>query len=125
MQELVPGWLVEMDRGPNCLFIRLRTPQDQSVDASHLADKIWSLLEQHSTNRLFLELDEVPVLGSPMIGQLLNLRKRIQDRAGLMRICGLSDDNQQILDRTRLGGRFAHYRSREEAVMGFRPSQPK
>ncbi len=114
----------EVDRGPDWLLVKIKHLAD-SADTP-LARNLWSLLEQHFTYRLVLEMDEVDMLDSHLIGQLLALGKRIQDRDGILRLCGLSEHNQQMLDTCRLSNHFLSYRNREEAVLGpGRPHNPR
>jgi len=83
-----------------------------------LADRIWRLLEQHFTYRLVLELDEIRVLTSSLIEQLMELYRRVEKHDGVMRVCGLSPYNRQILHACHLDERLLPYHDREEAVMG-------
>ena len=125
MLELAPGWTMEVERGPDWLFVRVHAPPDSAAEKTNLAEQLWSLLAQHFTYRVILELDDLPILRSFLIGQLVRLHKRIHTRGGLLRLCGLSDDNQRVLRASRLEPPFPHYRSRADAVMGHRPHQPR
>ncbi len=109
----------EVDRGPNCLLVKIKGLED-SADTPPLARNLWSVLEQHLTYRLVLEMDEVDSLDSHLIGQLLALGKRIEDRDGVLRLCGLSERNQQVLETCRLNEHFLAYQDREDAIMGPR-----
>ena len=82
-----------------------------------------ALLQQHFTYRLVLELDEVQVLNSDLIGQLMQLYRRIEEHDGVMRLCGLSPHNRQVLHACHLDDRLLPYEDRQEAVMG-RPHRP-
>ena len=120
------GWNVRVDRGPDWLFVRLSTSPEHNGDYNNLADHLWNLLEQHFIYRLVLELDELVVLPSGLIGQLVLLHKRLHTHNGVLRLCGLSDVQRQALDACRLQNRFPHYNNREEAVWGrHRPTQPR
>ncbi|MDP6443609.1 MAG: hypothetical protein QF805_07425, partial [Pirellulaceae bacterium] len=90
-----------------------------------LADAIWQLLEQEFTYRLVLELDELALLPSCLIGELALLQKRISTAGGLLRICGLSDSNRDALRVSKLDARFSFHSTRDEAVMGYRPNKPR
>ena len=114
-----------VDRGPDWLFVRLQRPDLNAADAPPLAAALWELLERHLTHRLVLEMDEVEYLYSDMVGQLVQLHKRLHNAGGVLRICGLSPANQEVLRSLRLDGRLPNYCDREEAVMGFRPPQPR
>jgi anti-anti-sigma factor len=125
MLQLAPGWSVETARGPDWLFVRLRGPDDGNSEGTNLADSLWSLLQQQLVRRLVVEMDDLPVVRSSTLGQLVVLNKRIHDHGGLMRLCGLSDAGQQAVQVSRLDGCFPSYRNREEAVMGYRPKKPR
>src|SRR5262245_34919438 len=93
---LARGWDLEVERGPDWLFVR---PQcsGSAADAPPLADEVWALLEKSLTHRLVLELDDIDLLTSHLIGQLMWLRKRIHSHDGIMRLCGLSAYNAAVL----------------------------
>jgi len=97
MLQIAPGWQLELERGPDWLFVRIRRPDTEADDSPPLADRIWWLLEEHFTRRLVLELDELDVLCSYLIGQLVLLHKRIAVGGGMLRLCGLSENNRQVL----------------------------
>jgi len=118
MLQIAPGWQLEVERGPDWLFVRIRRPDTEADDSPPLADRIWWLLEEHFTRRLVLELDELDVLCSYLIGQLVLLHKRIAVGGGMLRLCGLSENNRQVLRFVRLENCFPVYPDRHAAVMG-------
>ena len=123
--DLTPGWTLELDRGPDWLFIR-PVPQDDALSAEvDLAEAIWERMEQQFLNRVVVEMDAVPLLRSWLIGQLVLLHKRIVSRGGLVRLAGMSDDNQRVLEMVHLDDRFPQYTDRGSAVMGQRPAKPR
>jgi len=126
MFAIAPGWELEVDRGPDWLLVRVKSTDGDAADAPPLAEAIWSLLRRHFTYRLVLELDEIDLLGSYLIGQLVQLYRSIREHDGVMRLCGLSPYNLQVLQTCRLDDRFLPYHDREEAVMGCsRPRHPR
>lgn len=118
MIEIAPGWELDVDRGPDWLFVKLRNPDQNGTHSPMLAEALWTLLKQHVTDRLVLELDQVAVLYTYLIGQLVLLHKRLSVSGGAMRLCGLSPHNQEVLRFCRLDDRFPAYGTREDAVMG-------
>ena len=124
MVQSYGGCELDVERGPDWLFVR---PHGESLRGheDELAEQIWQLLEQCTTHRLVLELDDVGSFMSSLIGQLVLLHQRICNRGGLMRLCGLSAANRRALDASRLSGYFPQYRDRNEAVMAVRPMQPR
>jgi anti-anti-sigma factor len=125
MLAISPGWELDVERGPDWLIVKIQS-MDTSGENPPLAELIWALMQQHLTHRLVLELDRVKVLNSFLIGQLIQLYRKIFEHEGVMRLCGLSAYNRRVLHTCRLDERFRPYHDRQEAVMGCaRPSQPR
>jgi anti-anti-sigma factor len=126
MSAIAPGWILTVERGPDSLWVHVGRPEPSSCDTPPLADEIWSLMERHLAHRLVLELEEVELLHSYLLGQLVALAKRVRDSGGMLRLSGVSELNQGVLERHGLAGLFAMYPNRPEAVMGaFRPTHPR
>jgi anti-anti-sigma regulatory factor len=125
MLELAEGWQMDVDRGPEWLFFRLKHPDSATGSTPALAENIWSVAEQHFIYRLVIEFDELELLHSYLIGQLVLLHKRVFAQGGVVRLCGLSPQNYQVLETMRLADRFPNYANRSDAVMGYRPKQPR
>ncbi|MDZ7618928.1 MAG: STAS domain-containing protein [Patescibacteria group bacterium] len=125
MLAIAPGWELAVERGPDWLLVRiLKAPEAR--DAPPLADELWEQLCRHFTYRLVLELNQIVLLDSYLIGQLVQLYKRICEHDGVMRVCGLSAYNRRVLHTCNLADHFPEYQDREEAVMGVRrPRQPR
>jgi anti-anti-sigma regulatory factor len=126
MLAIAPGWELEVERGPDWLLVRVISPDGNDLEPPPLAERVWALLRQHFTYRLVLELDQVAVLNSHVIGQLVSLYRLICKHDGVMRLCGLSPYNRWVLHTCHLDDRFLPYRDRREAVMGCHgPRRPK
>jgi anti-anti-sigma factor len=122
----VSTWDLDIDRGPDWVFVRLRPAHDGGTEENTLAAHVWSMLEQSFTYRLVLELESIDLLQSCLIAQLVMLSKRIHSHGGMLRLCGLSAVNQQVLHVCRLEGCLPNYENRGDAVMGaHRPLQPR
>lgn len=120
--DLVPGWTLETERGPDWLFIRPIPPANAMQGGEvELAEAIWDLMDQQFCYRVVLEMDRVPLLRSWLIGQIVLLHKRVTAHHGLMRLSCMSDGNQEVLHMVRLDDRFPQYADRGAAVMGYRP----
>ncbi len=124
MQAIQAGCDLNVDRGPNWLFVKVGSIGDEA-DILCLADQLWSLLDRALTYRLVLEMDEIDILRSLLIGQLVLLQKRIHQHGGMLRISGLSADNWQVIERCSMASRFPAYRDRVEAVMGAPRPKPR
>ena len=126
MLAAAAGYEFQVERGPDWLLVRITKLADDSSDSPPLVETLWSLLEQHFTYRLVLELDEVGVLTSDLIGQLVALYSRIREHDGVLRLCGLSAYNCQVLHTCRLDEQLPAYHDRQEAVMaGGAPVRPR
>jgi anti-anti-sigma regulatory factor len=112
------GCDLDVERGPGWLLVRVRNFDAAESDEPSLAERVWSLLQQHFTYRVVLELDDLQVLNSYLVGQLIQLHRWIEERDGVMRVCGLSPYNRQVLHASHLDDRLLPYGDRQEAVMG-------
>ena len=126
MLATVPGCELDVERGPDWLLVRVANLDTADPDAPPLGERIWRLLQQHFTYRLVLELDQVRLLTSRLIAQLVQLHRRIEEHSGVMRVCGLSPQNCQVLHTCHLDDRLTPYHDRQSAIMGCqRPRQPR
>jgi anti-anti-sigma factor len=120
MKELTNGWSADVDRGPDWLMVRLHAPAHRGGDGAGLADDLWSLLRGHLVRRMVLEMDDIDCMRSSLVGQLVSLQERVNQDGGVLRVCGLSDANRQVLRTCRLDSRFPNYHDRREAIMAPR-----
>jgi anti-anti-sigma factor len=126
MLAIANGWELSVERGPDWLIVTVHRTKSEKDDSPPLADRLWTLLEQHLTHRLVLELHDVPVLTSHFIGQLIDLYRRISEQDGVMRLCGLSAYNRHVLHTCRLDDRLPSYDDLHEAVLGCAdPRKPR
>lgn len=117
MLATAPGYDFEVERGPDCLLVRVRN-LSQADPETPLVEHLWGMLQQHFTYRLVLELDEVNVLDRALIEQLAQLYQRIEKHDGMLRLCGLSPRSRRVLHACRLDDRLQPYEDRLDAVMG-------
>jgi anti-anti-sigma regulatory factor len=120
MKEFTNGWSADVERGPDWLMVRLHSPHTRPSDGAGLAEDLWTLLRGHLVRRMVLELDEIDCLRSSLVGQLVSLQERVNQDGGVLRVCGLSDANCQVLRTCRLDGRFPNYHDRRDAIMAPR-----
>lgn len=125
MLDLAPGWTSEVARGPDWLFVKLHGPDNGAPRNVELADSVWKLMQQHLLRRVVIELDDLELLRSDLLGQLLNLHDRISSSGGLLRLSGVSDAAKQVLRITRVDAKLPVYANRDEAIYGERPAKPR
>ena len=121
MLDLLSGWALNVQRGPDGLFVRLSAVPDQEWQGAPLADAIWALMQQHFAHRLVIECDQVDQVTAELATQLAILQQKVSESGGILRLTGLADANQAILDRFATAQGFPCYADREEAVMAGRP----
>jgi anti-anti-sigma regulatory factor len=115
-----PGWQIRTDVSLEWIFLRV-TCSDLEADGSPpIAETAWSLAEEHGVNRIVVELDASARLTSYLIGQLVLLHKRCYLAGGVVRLCGLSEQQFAVIQLMRLAERLPNYAGREAAVMGYR-----
>ncbi len=125
MPTLAAKQNLEVQRGPDGLWVRIVGPASGTSDSPPLADSLWSLLEQHFVYRLVLDFKDVDVSDDSLMDQLTELHQRIDQHDGMLRLCGLSPKNLEAFNKCALRGQIPCYRDREEAVMGGYPINPR
>jgi hypothetical protein len=117
--HVVDGLEMDVDRGPNWLFVKLRAKEKDPLDeVPQIAEKLWSISTRHFIYRLVLELEELEELPSGMMTQFVELQKRLAQCGGALRICGLSPECEESLHSFQLDSALPNHPSREKAVMG-------
>ena len=114
----VDGLEFNVDRGPNWLFVKLKTREAAESAVPQIADKLWSISSRHFIYRVVLELDDLDQMPSGMMGQLITLQTRLAQCGGALRICGLSPECEETLHNCQLDSALPNHPSREAAVMG-------
>jgi len=123
---LAPGWKTELDRGPDWLFVKLYGPDSDEADATGMAESLSMLLRQEFKRRMVLELDGLVELPQDFLDELMLLHDTLSKQGALLRLCGMSNEHQEMLCENDLSGQFNSFRDRAEAVLGFyRPSKPR
>ena len=116
----------DVERGPDWLFVRPRHLAAGTPSAGQLAEQVWSLVELHLAHRLVLELDDLDHLDAQLANELIRLEARMHGHNGMLRVCGLSESNRQILRKRDPERRLHLFADREEAVLGrSRPCHPR
>jgi anti-anti-sigma regulatory factor len=120
MLETASGWRLDVQEEGGWLFVRIVGPSRDTSDMCDLARRAWSIIREHQVYRVVLELDEIRMLGSMLLGQFIRLEQQLAVHDGVLRLSGLSRRNQEVLDLfgAHLGQRLATYATREQAVRG-------
>ncbi len=118
MLAIAAGYEFDVDRGPDWLWIRVRSVETGSSPAGSLAEEVKELVENHFIYRIVLELHRVPELSSQLIGELVELDRHILKHDGVLRVCGLSPEGRAMLQMCGLDDLCLAYETREEAILG-------
>jgi anti-anti-sigma factor len=108
-------WEIKVDRGPDWLFVRLNPG---TGDPSDVAERLWSAASRHFIYRIVLEMDQVDLMPSRLMGQLVMLQKRVLQHEGALRLTGLSASCAEALHLCRLDQALPTFASRDDAVRG-------
>ena len=125
MPTLAPQWNLEVERGPDGLWVRIVGQSSGALDSPPLADSLWSLLEQHLVYRLVLDVEEIDLSDHCLVDELIDLYERISQHDGMLRLCDPSPGHRKTLEECELKRRIPCYRDREDAVMGGCPINPR
>jgi hypothetical protein len=118
--------ILDVERGPNWLFVRVRKCRPGDPEVLSLAQCVASALDQHFIYRVVLELEEAALPCDRLIEELRVLDQWIQDHHGVLRLCGLPSQYTRRFHRSHITTRFPLYHDREEAVWGGpHPCQPR
>lgn len=88
MTQAAAPWRLAVDRGPDWLFIRVEGLPDPAESSPSLSEAIWNVLDTHFVYRAVLEFAEPALLPAALLKQLAQLKQRVLDRGGLLRLCG-------------------------------------
>jgi hypothetical protein len=116
--HMVDGLELNVDRGPNWLFVRLRNRHKPWAKTPQIADKLWSISSRHFIYRLVVELDELDELPAEWLDELAQLQERLAECGGALRICGLSPECEETLCESHYDTTLPNHVSRTDAVMG-------
>lgn len=114
---IAPGWKIETSRGPNWLFVKLSVSKTGEDNAAGLADYLLSILDQHLTYRMVLDVSALPLLQPPTIAELVRLQSLVGEHEGILRLSGLSAENRQLLRSATIDACLPDYPNVEEAIM--------
>jgi hypothetical protein len=96
MSTCESGFIIDVSRGPNWLFLRLDSAKDAADQ--QLADALWGIVSRHFIYRVVLEFGpKFGQLSPMMIAQLDAFRTRLEAHDGALRVCGLNKKSADTL----------------------------
>ncbi len=88
----------------------------EETDVKALQESIMSVIEQEQRITLVLDFGNVRYLSSAVLGLLIRVLKRVQERDGELRLCGISPKIYEVFKITRLTRTFDIYKDVESAI---------
>lgn len=79
-------WSIQ--RGPNCLIVRLNEQRTLNDRTEQLANRLLSTLAQHSTNRVVVEVIESEEPRDEIFDVLCRVRDDVTSRGGSLKVIG-------------------------------------
>lgn len=124
MVETDFGWQLDTQQVGEWLCVRLGWQDEAEIDV--LMSRLWTVLRERDAYRLVLDLDQVKMLSSQVIGHLIRLEQQIVLQGGLLRLSGLSPEQLDALELflSRLGRSFRCFPNREAALRGLERPRP-
>ena len=118
MIELKDGWQLHQDTSPDWLFFHVVAPSHRAMGEPPIAEAVALEVANTGTRRVVMDFSGNVMLFSYLVGQIISLHKRLLMEGGAFRICGLSEENADVLKVLHLNDRLPNYRDRGAAVMG-------
>lgn len=99
---LAHDWSATISRDGQWWVVRLHPGPRPFGDVIGLVQPLWLALEERWATLVVIEMDEIEFLSSSLMGELVRLYKRIANRQGAMRLCGLRPECESALHVCRL-----------------------
>lgn len=124
MKTVRTGWDFEVRRGEGWLVIEC-IPPDRRANQTPFAREVCELVDRCLADRVVLELARLEGLSAFSINELLAVQRFVDGNGGLLRLCGLTDTDRELLNRLGLSTILPAFHGLEEAVMGCFAPKPR
>lgn len=110
--------LLEATMQNDVTVVNFRTSRilDQS-NVQQLGDELRSLLSDKSVTKIVLNFRNVHYMSSAVMGKLVNLQKKVQERGGDLRLCHISEGIREIFEIMRFDDLFDICETEDDAVI--------
>lgn len=89
------------------------------VSISAIGEQLYALVAQSASPRVVLDFTAVGHMSSSALGMLITLHKRIREKQGQLRLCGIQPGIYEIFTITRLNEIFQITPTRQEAIQSL------
>lgn len=88
----------------------------EEVSISAIGEQLYALVAESPTPKLVLDFTAVGHMSSSALGMLITLLKRIREKHGQLRLCGIQPSIYEVFTITRLNEIFQILPTRQEAI---------
>lgn len=89
------------------------------VDIQEVGDQLYSLVEDQGHTQLLLNFGNVQYLSSAALGKLIQLKKKVGNKKGQLKLCCIHPDLMEVFKITRLDQVFPIYKDEQSALDSF------
>jgi anti-anti-sigma factor len=116
---------MDSDSAPKCYF---SVDTQNGISVVRLDDiqigpdsreALYSLVENEGHKNVVLDLSEIWALSSLGLGVLANFQQKVEARDGVLKLCGLNPNLEQIFRMTKLDQIFSIHENQEKALRDF------
>ena len=90
------------------------------ISISQIGERLQGLVAKSANPKFILDFSSVGHMSSSALGMLITLHKRIRERGGELRLCGIQPAILEVFVITRLNEIFTICQSREQALGTFK-----
>jgi anti-sigma B factor antagonist len=119
MSEQSPRLVVSFEDGLMVVELAEKKLLDE-VAISRIGEQVNALAARGPNPRMVVDFSHVAQMSSSALGMLITLHKRIRERNGQLRLCGIQPGIYEVFVITRLNEIFTILPSRQEAMDSLR-----
>ena len=98
-------------------FVDDKIVNDDTIEA--IASELFGLVDEAGESRLLLNFRNVSLLSSSALASLMNLDKKVKERHGTLKLCGLKPVQRELFHVTGLDRVFELYPDEQSALDTF------
>jgi anti-sigma B factor antagonist len=116
--RIMANLLIETIKDVTVVTFRDRNLTDPA-EIDRVGGSLIELVEKQDKQRIVLDFHEVQALSSLMLGVLLTLKKRLDERGGRVIVCGVSRELRRVFELTALHKIFQFATDADDGLMQF------
>ena len=98
---------------------RVLAPEFNAAVYPEISQRIFRLVDREGAKKLVLDFSGVRYLFSESLGILVSLNKRLRGSGCELRLCGLNEQQRELLETTNLEQLFSIHDDEQAALDGF------